>query len=354
MSLKVGDEVKFLDATGGGVITKILDPRMVLVAIEGGFEIPTLTSNLLKMDTNEAGQRFFNESFRVQAVEQEEQSEPATDENIFLLADKITRNRKAEEIFLAYVPRDQKWLITGLVDIYLINNTSYDVLYNYYKREEQGFSGADYGSLMADSRLLLSTVDRENLPDWIDGCLQLLFHKERCQVVPAPYNAEFEIQGKKFYSDGSYRESPLIEGKGIVLRIASLDNQLRGKREEKKSEAVAGKMKADESILKHQVSDKEAEVDLHLEALTDSGSSMDPGEILEYQKRYFEQTLRSAIDNKFRKVTYIHGVGEGILRDAIVEILNKYGIIDVQDAPAQKYGAGALEIRLPFNMKRNI
>ena len=43
----IGDKVNFLNAVGGGIVTKIIDSRMVMVEVEEGFEIPCLTSDLV-------------------------------------------------------------------------------------------------------------------------------------------------------------------------------------------------------------------------------------------------------------------------------------------------------------------
>ncbi len=354
MNLKPGDKVKFLDATGGGIVRKVIDSRMVLVAVEGGFEIPTLSSKLLKMESSEAGQRFFNESFNIATAEKDETPYEESDTDLTNLPDAVTRNRRAEEVFLAFVPHDQKWLITGLMDVFLINNTSFDLLYNHYRKlGKDQWKGVDYGSLTSGAKLLLATADRDMLPEWESGCLQFLFHKDSCSTIPSPFNAEFEIQGKKFYTEGSYRESPLVEGKGIVIRIASL-NPGQGSaalKESRKPEGSAEKRSFDEFILKHQTADREAEVDLHLAALAENGGKFEKGEILDFQKKYFERVLESAIVNKFRKVTFIHGVGNGVLRQSVVEILSKHNQIEVYDAPIHKYGAGAIEIHIPFNIQ---
>ena len=355
MNLKVGDKVKFLDATGGGIVRKIIDSRMVLIAVEGGFEIPTLSSKLLKMESSEAGQRFFNESFDIPSAHEPETSGPQTDEIISNLPEVVTKNRKVEEVCLAFVPHDQKWLITGVMDVFLINNTSFDLLYNHFRKQGKvHYSGVDYGSLNAGAKLLLATVDRDQLSEWESGCLQFLFHKEQCPEIPSPVNAEFEIQGKKFYTEGSYRESALVEGKGIIIRIANLNQEFQGTSAQKDARKVSTKSERrplGEFILKHQTADREAEVDLHLASLAENIGKFEKGEILEFQKNYFERALESAIYNKFRKVTFIHGVGNGVLRESVVEILNKYSSIEVFDAPIHKYGAGAIEIRIPFNMQ---
>ena len=352
MNFKVGDQVKFLNATGGGIVRNVIDHRMVLVAIEGGFEIPTLISELVRMEGSEAGQRFFNETFEVHQEKGPENENNSTDERVSSLKMEKNKPLKNEEIFLAFVPQDQKWLITGIVDIYLINHTSYDILFSLFRKEENNlFGGVDYGSLEPGSRFLLDSVDREQLPAWSSGCLQVLFHKNQVDKIPFPVNAEYEITGKKFYTEGSYRESPLIEGKGILIRISSLHNAAA--ESQSKKPAPEGELKEktenNDFIFRFEIAPKEAEVDLHFEALEETPEKIENNEILQTQLTYFTKALESAIANKFRKVIFIHGVGDGILRKAITEKLHQYGILEIQDAPLHQYGSGALVVQIPFN-----
>ena len=234
MAIKVGDKVKFLNTTGGGVVRKIIDSRLVSVAIEGGFEIPVQASELLVIDPVDAGSRFFHESFEVQ---EEPASEPASEypsSEPDELPGSVIRSRKSEDIFMVFVPHDQKWLITGNMDIFLINNTSYDLIYNHFRKKEEGeWEGINYGSLVAGSRLLIATINRDELPLWTEGCLQFLFHKNKCHEVPRPFNADFSISGKKFYSEQSYKDSIYITGKAIVVKIASVSIEVRKERHRK-------------------------------------------------------------------------------------------------------------------------
>ena len=355
MNLKIGDNVKFLNSTGGGVISKIIDSRMVSVAVEGGFEIPTLVSELLRLDKTDAGGRFFNENFAVTVGAEQEPPAPVTDERVAQLSSEVVKSRKTEEILLAFVPHDQRWLITGLVDIYLINNSSYDVIYSCFKPEpDGGFSGVDYGSIFSDSKLLLRTIEREELADWTEGTLQFLFHKEKVNAILPPFNAEYKIQGKKFYSEDSYRESRFTEGKGIVVKLTSVSDYKQEKTGDKDSTS-SGKTgesgPSDFFILKHKVADREAIVDLHITELVDDAVKFEKAEILEFQKNYFKCCMESALANYFLKVTFIHGIGNGVLREVIIDdLLKNYKGIDVFDAPMQDYGAGAIEVRIPHNL----
>ena len=44
MKFRQGDKVRFLNERGGGVISKIVNPNLVHVTIEDGFDIPVLPS----------------------------------------------------------------------------------------------------------------------------------------------------------------------------------------------------------------------------------------------------------------------------------------------------------------------
>ena len=350
MDLAIGDKVKFLNAKGGGIVSRIIDSRMVNVAVEGGFEIPTLISELVKVDEQEPAGRFFRQDLQ-DLQDMKANDEQAGDDRMSDLPPALTRNRKAEEIFLAFVPHDQKWLISGSLDVILINNSSNDILYNLFLQNRTGgFDGKDYGSCFPDSKLLLNTIDREQLPEWTNGYLQFLFHKSAAPEVLPPFNSQFKVSGQKFYNDKSYREIPFLTGKAILVKVVSISEyyKITGAQEGK----VLSKrdLPEDERLIsKHKVKTREAEVDLHIHELIDDPGLLESQEILDFQKNYFQKMLNSAILNHFLKVTFIHGVGNGILREAILDILKNYDNLQVFDAPMEKYGAGAIEVRIPHN-----
>lgn len=351
MILKEGDKVKFLNDRGGGIVSSVIDSRMVNVIIEGGFEIPVLASELIRIVPENAAGRFFDEDFLVPVIQkQDEKAATIEDERVTSLPQSVSRQRKSEEIFLAFIPHDQKWLITGLIDIYLINNSSYDLLYNLFFKDETGrHTGKDYGSIFPDTTLLLDSIDREALNEWGSGVFQFLFHKDHPAELLPPFNAEFGISGKNFYQEGSYKESPYFTGKGILLKIVSLDDYFKGTSKPAGRKDVQQSKDGKSLLEKHRSGEREAEVDLHIHSLVEENTNMDVQEILEFQKSYFIKCLEEAISGHFLKVTFIHGVGNGILREEILGILKSYEGIEVSDAPITKYGVGAVVIRIPHN-----
>ena len=87
-----------------------------------------------------------------------------------------------------------------------------------------------------------------------------------------------------------------------------------------------------------------AEVDLHLHELVDDERTLSDGEKLEFQLRYFERALESAIRHGKRKLIVIHGVGEGVLREEVRRLLQYYDTVQFHDADMRRYGAGATEV----------
>jgi DNA-nicking Smr family endonuclease len=88
----------------------------------------------------------------------------------------------------------------------------------------------------------------------------------------------------------------------------------------------------------------EAEVDLHIDMLSERPGDLTPHEAFEIQMHYFRLCMNHAFANKMKKVTFIHGVGKGILKDEIYKELKQYDNIHFFDAPMSKYGVGATEV----------
>jgi dsDNA-specific endonuclease/ATPase MutS2 len=66
--------------------------------------------------------------------------------------------------------------------------------------------------------------------------------------------------------------------------------------------------------------------------------------MLNIQKEYFIKTLESAIAEKFKKVIFIHGVGNGVLKNEIIKILRDYEGLHDQSASLAKFGVGAIDV----------
>ncbi len=94
------------------------------------------------------------------------------------------------------------------------------------------------------------------------------------------------------------------------------------------------------------------EVDLHIHQLRDSVKSLSNFEILSIQLDMAKKRLDFAIKKRIPRLIFIHGVGEGILKMELHNLLAKYPV-DVYPASFQKYGFGATEVYIYQNTSRN-
>lgn len=358
MQFKVGDKVRFLNDHGGGIVTKVISASMVNVRIEDGFEIPTVVSELIK---EEDQPRISNNMMMGMPTSfaREENARIEEKEEELVFDDRMTplevfraKGDAPKGIYLAYVPHDQKWLLTGLLDVFLMNYSDYEVLFSLFLRKPNGaWEGVDYDALKPNSKILLDSIRREDIERWSYGILQVLYHKEVASKVLNPVSSVFSFKPAKLYRENAYQDSAIITGKSFMLVVNEIASQPAAGEsvlDEKFDEAIkqqsAKPKQPDEVISKHKTGPREAVVDLHIGELLDNYSKMSNTEMLNYQLNYFVRCIESAIKMYLTKVTFIHGVGDGVLKSKMLEILKAYNNVRTKDASMHKFGYGATEV----------
>jgi len=83
--------------------------------------------------------------------------------------------------------------------------------------------------------------------------------------------------------------------------------------------------------------------DLHIDALPTNGSGMTDVEKHKYQLQYFRMQMQQNLRYRGRRLVFIHGKGNGILKNEIRQILNREfaGKVEIHDADFSKYEEGA-------------
>ena len=268
MKFQVGDKVKFLNETGGGIVSKIISGSLVYVATEDGFELPTATRDIIKMNPETKAEKMFYEDFNVDLAKTRQGT---VQETMGTANGKIKKG--AEEspgFYLAFVPADQQWFITGDIEVRIINHTKNDILYNFLLEDEDGeYFGFDYGSVESGSSTIIDTIDREGLVKWTDGIVQILVHSEAEAFLPIHTN--FHIKAGKFSSEGSYQDSGLLSENAIIYRLAEFKSarKISSKKEavsveEETIEIKASEHKKETLIGRYAVGPHAAVVDLHI------------------------------------------------------------------------------------------
>ena len=361
MKFKPGDKVRFLNSTGGGTVIKEINAFMVSVEIEDGFEIPTLINELVAIEPSGAsGDLFLNKNERRSEIPVIAEPEPEVPEEdrISRLVNRGNASAAPTGIYLAWAPQDQLRLLSGMIDVYLVNNTTSDILYSFFLKNKEGnFSGIDYGSVPSESKLVIESIVREDIGTWSNGVVQVIFFADENEKVLMPVSSAFRIKGSVFYQEGSYHETRFLANQKAIVytvcelnRVPSTYEQILNEKENREPlPAAAERFRPETAIDQHRTAPNEAEVDLHISALRQDYNNLSPHEILTIQMGVFERMLGSAIAFRYTSVVFIHGIGNGTLKQAIIQRLAEYEDIEFRSASFAKFGNGAIELIIHRN-----
>ena len=86
------------------------------------------------------------------------------------------------------------------------------------------------------------------------------------------------------------------------------------------------------------------EVDLHIEKLVPSVRGLNTIDILNYQLDAARGQLEFALRKRIQRIVFIHGVGQGVLKQELRTLFRRYEGLEVNDADPRKYGMGATEV----------
>jgi dsDNA-specific endonuclease/ATPase MutS2 len=76
--------------------------------------------------------------------------------------------------------------------------------------------------------------------------------------------------------------------------------------------------------------------------LLETTAGMSAADIKDYQLKVFRKTMDAHLKEKGRRLVFIHGKGDGVLRQALLQELKRsYKTCTSQDASFQQYGFGA-------------
>jgi Smr domain len=312
---KIGDYVRFLNEKQEGVVTRLIDHQLIGVSIDGDFEITVLANEVVLVQAAESQLR-------------EEFEEMGTS---------VAQLNKTQEdkLYLA-IHRDEK--IQHLYHMYLINATSYHLLTAASIQKKDLYEGiyADVIKSGTAARISTHTISEFD-QGWIFQ-FQLIYHLMGEHKPSMPKIYKKTIKAKQVIS--TEKEIPYLQKKGYVSELA-LDHTIQFDKEEMLEKLFSG------SAESQQIQAPSREVDLHIEELTDKFPSMQAEEMLRFQLEAFRKNLEAAIAHQYQSIIFIHGVGNGTLRNEIHKQLGKHPHVKTfKDARKEKFGYGATEIIL--------
>jgi hypothetical protein len=362
--IKIGDRVRFLSDVGGGIVKGFKDKKTALVEDEDGFEIPVLISECVAIETDDYNIAKVDTMGRNKKQEVSDDKPlnkvPLSDDEDYDPADRpVTFKPKPEErrdgdklnVFVAFVPQNSREISSTSFDTYIVNDCNYYISYTYMSVENNAWTLRSMGTIEPNTKIFIEEFQHRNLNELSKVAVQLIAYKEdKTFLIKSPVSTEIRIDGTKFFKLHSFQQSIFFDEPALVYDIVKDDKPARplvvDAVELKK--AMTEKAEADKHAPKPARETKKidrngiVEVDLHIGELLETTAGMTPADMKEYQMGVFRRTMQEHIREKGRRIVFIHGKGEGVLRNAILdELKHKYKTCAFQDASFQQYGFGA-------------
>lgn len=384
--MNIGDKVRFLNAVGGGKITGFQGKDLVLVCDDDGFEVPTLRTEVVVVETD--GYNFTRAERGTKAssvvldapdaavkeaatsvkaalgrhVDAPDDVDPEEDD----WADRAVtfRPRPLERrggdqlnLHLGFLPLDVKRLSTTRFEAYFVNDSNYFVRYLMLTPEGKGHRLRHEGLVEPNRKVLLEDFAHEDLSGWERIAIQLFVYKtDKPFLLKAPLNATLRIDATRFYKLHAFRVTDFFSTPAIVIDLVRDDRPVvpLDISAEVLQEALAAPK--DEPLRRPlSVPSSPAavpgknivEVDLHASEILETTSGMESKDILMCQLKVFHEAMKAHAKERGRRIVFIHGKGEGVLRAELLKELRRYyPRCTHQDASFREYGFGATMVTI--------
>lgn len=342
--IKVGDKVKFLNDVGGGVVTGFVSKNVVNVENEDGFEIPCPVTELLNVS---------DPGLNVRLEKTPESAEPVKTSDAVQIQKpqgEIINGKNNPDFYFCFVPTVQGNALEGEIELFLVNDSNFTLLYRFSTFENDKNLTVKYGTVESNSKVLLDSLEQSDLSEIPDFGFQLVYFRAEEKIWNEPVVKRFKVNPVKFYKESTFVPNNFFRKNALIFQITKdilttkLDNLTQDDfqkvvREKEKEQIVEpAPPKRTKEIV---------EIDLHINELIDSAKGLSNHEILELQKEKVELEMKLAIQNQVEKIVFIHGVGQGVLKQEVLNLLKKkYGKYYFQDASFREYGYGATMVIL--------
>lgn len=346
--MKIGDKVRFLSEVGGGIVKGFQGKDIVLVEDADGFDIPMLIRECVVIDTDD-----YNIKRKPQA-QPEQPKKQVEEEPEITYRPAETKEGERLNVMLAFVPQDVKAISSTDFDAYLVNDSNYYLYYTYLSAEGKSWKVRAQGNIEPNTKLLLEEFGKDILNELEHVAIQLIAYKDGKNFTLKPVvGVELRVDTVKFYKLHTFRESVYFEEPSLIYDVVKDDEPVKQYFADANAlkEALLQKKNPEkpksQPIVKPQKHNDIIEVDLHINELLDNTTNMTNSEMLDYQLGVFNKTLNEYKDKKGQKIVFIHGKGEGVLRNAILkELKSKYRNYSYQDASFREYGFGATMVTI--------
>lgn len=358
---KIGDIVRFLNDVGGGRVVRI--EGQIAWVDDNGFETPALLKECVVVRTAEAE----NESEKLAKAESARVQNPTPEKAVVVPAshtyeDNIPGGDKLN-ITIGFEPTTPKKFSETAFDLSLVNDSNYFVSFTLATRDSESttWNLCYCGTVEPNTELWIGTFEINDIARFERICFQYLaFKKDKPYSLKPAESVEIKVDTTKFLKLHCFRPNPYFENDVIAFTLVENDVPAQRKAPDltplrqglgQVSKEEKQKRNLNENSRKPVRRDSQADeplvVDLHIDNLVDNVSGMSAADMLNLQVETFEKVMKENLRNYGKRIIFIHGKGEGVLRQALTkELTHRYRGHDVQDASFSKYGYGATQVTI--------
>lgn len=343
--------MRYLNAVGGGRVVRIVGD--IAYVDEDGFETPVLVRECVVVG---AVTKLNNP---VPAPKPQPKAQPAVKEDMpapTVLPVVETKGGDKMNVVLGFEASDLKAISQATFDAYIVNDSNY---YIYVSVAVRAADSAQWtlrydGLIEPNIQEFIGEFVREDLPGMDRILVQYVaFKRDKVFEAKTPCSMEIKVDTTKFAKLHCFRPNPYFDVPVIAFDIVSADKPVVEPPLEKAAVAAAltprketpSKAKAPRPRTPQRPD--VIEVDLHIDELVDTVAGLSPADMLNLQIDRFCRVMDENLRHVGQKIVFIHGKGEGVLRQAIMkELTHRYKGHDVQDASFREYGFGATQVTI--------
>ncbi|MEI7423325.1 MAG: DUF2027 domain-containing protein [Prolixibacteraceae bacterium] len=350
--MKIGDIVRFMNEVGGGKVTAILSKDMVSVETEDGFEIPTYVKNLIVVDTPDAPRGRQTQGTGLRGQETIRSQRTADDyKEVKSEGFKEVNQKKggeAPDFIFAALPENPGNPPEGKILLHLVNDCNFTLIYHFATKMNDQYTTVDAGLLEPNTKVELEQIKPRGIGDLPEYCFQLLYFRKSATVLEEPVQKEIRISPVKFYNPSSFVKNNYFSTPALLIRL--VDHPLKAELEkltDKDFQQVTLTKEPKKPVKAQPTTSDLVEVDLHVHQLIDDVRGLANADMLKLQMDTFRKELDNAIATGVKRIVFIHGVGDGVLKNELRrELGRKYSKFPYQDASFREYGFGATMVIL--------
>lgn len=314
--MNIGDLVRSIHSGEEGIVKKILPDNIVEIEIEDSFVIPFVKSELVVVSTEEA--KHFKD----------DNSSPSSQTTPTKTQKNKAKPKSEDGIYLCISEDDKRY------SLYIVNNTSYPIVYSSYHKD----SMLECNRVNSKSTSLISVKEYSFLQN--SPTIHTNFTKCPSKGKPLSFEIKTLLSAKKIFKDK--QELPILGGKGMLFQLDQTIKNIVDKKQ--LTQTLNTTSEKDEIVINS--TEITNTIDLHANKLNIEDRA--DFEILEFQLQTFERALDNAIIFGLSEITFIHGVGNGVLRKEIHKRLSARAdsFEFYKDTHKEIFGYGATYVKL--------